>query len=113
MPLLKNYIEGTQLNQLKYSSYNSGRGPIIQKKIPTGISETGNRGADFSKRADDLARITALMTRPEGLKYLSNEKTLSAVPIKGAAQQEGKKTLLGRLVGGTLNTVKVLGSTLA
>ena len=113
MPILKNYIEGTQLNQLKYSSYNSGRGPIIQKKIPTGISETGNRGADFSKRADDLARITALMTRPEGLKYLSNEKALSAVPIKGAAQQEGKKTLLNRIVGGTLNTVKVLGSTLA
>ena len=113
MPILKNYIEGTPLNQLKYSNYSSGRGPIIQKKIPTGISETGNRGAEFSKRADDLARITALMTRPEGLKYLSNEKTLSAVPIKGAAQQEGKKTLLGRLVGGTLNTVKVLGSTLA
>ena len=113
MPILKNYIEGTQLNQLKYSSYNSGRGPIIQKKIPTGISETGNRGADFSKRADDLARITVLMTRPEGLKYLSNEKALSSVPIKGAAQQEGKKTLLNRIVGGTLNTVKVLGSTLA
>lgn len=113
MPILKNYIEGTQLNQLKYSSFNSGRGPIIQKKIPTGISEKGNSGADFSKRADDLARITALMTRPEGLNYLSNEKTLSAVPTKGAAQQEGKKTLLNRLVGGTLNTVKVLGSTLA
>ena len=113
MPILKNYKEGTQLNQLKYSSFNSGRGPIIQKKIPTGISEKGNSGADFSKRADDLARITALMTRPEGLNYLSNEKTLSAVPTKGAAQQEGKKTLLNRLVGGTLNTVKVLGSTLA
>ena len=113
MPILKNYIEGTQLNQLKYSSFNSGRGPIVQKKIPTGISEKGNSGADFTKRADDLARITALMTRPEGLNYLSNEKTLSAVPIKGAAQQEGKKTLLNRLVGGTLNTVKVLGSTLA
>ena len=85
MPILKNYIEGTQLNQLKYSSFSTGRGPIIQKKIPTGISEKGNSGLDFSKRADDLARITALMTRPEGLNFLSNQKALSAVPIKGTA----------------------------
>ena len=112
MPILKNYIEGTQLNQLRYSSYNSGRGPIIQKKIPTGISERGNEFTQAGKRADDLARITALMTRPEGLRYLSNEKGLSQVRIKGQAQSQGKQTLLGRLVGGTLNTVKVLGSTL-
>ena len=112
MPILKNYIEGTQLNQLKYSSYSSGRGPIIQKKIPTGISEQGNEFTEFGKRGDDLARIAALMTRPEGLNYLSNEKGLSQVRIKGKAQQEGKQTLLGKLVGGTLNTAKVLGSTL-
>lgn len=112
MPILKNYIEGTQLNQLRYSSYNSGRGPIIQKKIPTGISERGNEFTQAGKRADDLARIAALMTRPEGLRYLSNEKGLSQVRIKGQAQSQGKQTLLGRLVGGTLNTVKVLGSTL-
>lgn len=112
MPILKNYIEGTQLNQLRYSSYNSGRGPIIQKKIPTGISERGNEFTQAGKRADDLARIAALMTRPEGLRYLSNEKGLSQVRIKGQAQSQGKQTLLGRLVGGSLNTVKVLGSTL-
>ena len=112
MPIIKNYIEGTQLNQLKYSSYSSGRGPIIQKKIPTKIGEQGNQFTEFGKRGDDLARITALMTRPEGLNYLSNEKGLSQVRIKGNAQQQGKKTLLGNLVGGTLNTVKVLGSTL-
>ena len=53
MPILKNYIEGTQLNQLRYSSYNSGRGPIIQKKIPTGISERGNEFTQAGKRADD------------------------------------------------------------
>jgi len=112
VPILKNYIEGTQLNQLRYSSYNSGRGPIIQKKIPTGISERGNEFTQAGKRADDLARITALMTRPEGLRYLSNEKGLSQVRIKGQAQSQGKQTLLGRLVGGSLNTAKVLGSTL-
>jgi len=112
VPILKNYIEGTQLNQLRYSSYNSGRGPIVQKKIPTGISERGNEFTQAGKRADDLARIAALMTRPEGLRYLSNEKGLSQVRIKGQAQSQGKQTLLGRLVGGTLNTVKVLGSTL-
>ena len=112
MPILKNYIEGTQLNQLKYSSYSSGRGPIIQKKIPTKIGEKGNEFTEFGKRGDDLARITALMTRPEGLNYLSNEKGLSQVRIKGKAQQGGKQTLLGNIVGGTLNTAKVLGSTL-
>lgn len=112
MPILKNYIEGTQFNQLKYSSFNSGRGPIIQKKIPTGISERGNEFTEFGKRGDDLARIAALMTRPEGLNYLSNEKGLSQVRIKGKAQQGGKQTLLGNIVGGTLNTAKVLGSTL-
>lgn len=112
MPILKNYIEGTQLNQLKYSSYSSGRGPIIQKKIPTKIGEKGNEFTEFGKRGDDLARIAALMTRPEGLNYLSNEKGLSQVRIKGKAQQGGKQTLLGNIVGGTLNTAKVLGSTL-
>ena len=70
MPILKNYIEGTQFNQLKYSSYSSGRGPIIQKKIPTKLGEEGNSFTEFGKRGDDLARITALMTRPEGLNYL-------------------------------------------
>ena len=115
MSLIKNYIEGklTKLNQLKYGSFNVGREPIIQKTIPTGISEQGPSYNETSKRADDLARVVSLVTRPEGLRYLSNESMLGGIRTKGTAQVEGKQSLLGNLTGGTFNAVKALGSTLA
>ena len=114
MSIIKNYIEGkTKLNKLKYGNYNVGNQPIIQKTIPSTIEEQGNKSSQGSKRADDLARIAALMTRSQGLSYLSNEAQLGRVRIKGKKQQEGNSSLLGNLVGGSVNAARVLGSTLA
>ena len=114
MSILKNYIEGkTQLNKLKYGNFNVGNEPIIQKTIPTTIEDQGNKSSQGSKRADDLARIAALMTRSQGLSYLSNEAQLGRVRIKGKEQSEEGSSLLGNLLGGSVNAARVLGSTLA
>jgi len=114
MSILKNYIEGkTQLNKLKYGTFNVGNEPIIQKTIPSTIEEQGNKSSQGSKRADDLARIAALMTRSQGLSYLSNEAQLGRVRIKGKEQSEEGSSLLGNLLGGSVNAARVLGSTLA
>jgi len=114
MSILKNYIEGkTQLNKLKYGTFNVGNEPIIQKTIPSTIEEQGNKSSQGSKRADDLARIAALITRSQGLSYLSNEAQLGRVRIKGKEQSEEGSSLLGNLLGGSVNAARVLGSTLA
>ena len=87
MSILKNYTEGkTQLNKLKYGTFNVGNEPIIQKTIPSTIEEQGEKSTQGSKRGDDLARITSLMTRAQGLSYLSNEAQLGRVRIKGKEQ---------------------------
>ena len=54
MSILKNYIEGkTQLNKLKYGSFNVGNEPIIQKTIPTTIEDQGPKSTSGSKKGDD------------------------------------------------------------
>lgn len=114
MSILKNYTEGkTQLNKLKYGTFNVGNEPIIQKTIPSTIEEQGEKSTQGSKRGDDLARIASLMTRAQGLSYLSNEAQLGRVRIKGKEQSESGFSLLGNLLGGTTNAARVLGSTLA
>jgi len=114
MSILKNYIEGkTQLNKLKYGSFNVGNEPIIQKTIPTTIEDQGPKSTSGSKKGDDLARIAALMTRAQGLSYLSNEAQLGRVRIKGKEQSEEGSSLLGNLIGGSVSAARVLGSTLA
>jgi len=114
MSILKNYIEGkTQLNKLKYGSFNVGNEPIIQKTIPSTIEDQGPKSTSGSKKGDDLARIAALMTRAQGLSYLSNEAQLGRVRIKGKEQSEEGSSLLGNLIGGTVSAARVLGSTLA
>ena len=114
MSILKNYTEGkTQLNKLKYGTFNVGNEPIIQKTIPSTIEEQGEKSTQGSKRGDDLARIASLMTRAQGLSYLSNEAQLGRVRIKGKAQEEQGSSLLGNLLGGSVNAARVLGSTLA
>lgn len=114
MSILKNYIEGkTQLNKLKYGNFNVGNEPIIQKTIPTTIEDQGPKSTSGSKKGEDLARIAALMTRAQGLNYLSNEAQLGRVRIKGKEQSEEGSSLLGNLLGGSVNAARVLGSTLA
>ena len=114
MPLLRNYIEGTQLNRLKYDNFSVGKEPIVQKRIPTGINERGPSSNEISKRADDLKRIATVFTRSEGIKYALNESVLAQVrnkpTIPGVTE---KQSLLSKFLDGTFSTVKVLGSTLA
>lgn len=117
MPILKNYIEGTLFNQLKYENFNSGRGPIIQKKIPTQINERRTtEPREILKRADDTVRIAKLLTRPPGLKYAFNQNALGKVQTNSTKVRnlEGQKqSFLKDLGNGLFNTVKILGSTLA
>lgn len=110
MSIIKNYAEGkTVLNKLKYAGFNTGNEPIIQKKIPTAIGETPDTTNAITKRADDLARIATIMTRPEGLNYLFNESALSKVDI---GKDDSKEGILKSLLSGGVHAVRTLGSTL-
>lgn len=117
MPIIKKYIEGTLFNQLKYNNFNSGRGPIIQKKIPTKLNERRTtEPREILKRADDTVRIAKLLTRTPGLKFAFNQNALGKVQTNSSKIRnlEGpKQSFLKDLGNGLLSTVKVLGSTLA
>jgi len=110
MSIIKNYADGkTVLNKLKYAGFNTGNEPIIQKKIPTAIGEIPDTTNAITKRADDLARIATIMTRPEGLNYLFNESALSKVDI---GKDKSKEGILKSLLSGGVHAVRTLGSTL-
>lgn len=71
----KKYDEGqTDLNQLRYAP---NRGPLVQKRIPTGQNPSAPASSEIQTRANDLTRIASLMTRKEGLGYLTNNTILN------------------------------------
>ena len=114
MGIFKSYILGEaspdKLNQLKYGQ---GEGPIVKKRIPTTIQDSGPKSNELTRRVDDLQRIALMFTKPNGLKYLGNEAFLNTLNSEANSKRKtgvGKK--LSQLSQGLLSTVKIVGSTL-
>ncbi len=92
---LRNSISKTKLRSLKYEN---GQGPIIQKPLPDPDASssiggslwdrTKNRlGFEVERRADDAIRMTEILKRPPGLKFIRNQAILNlsgaSTKIKG------------------------------
>jgi hypothetical protein len=110
--IIKSYIEGnaTKLNALKYN----GSSPIITKEIPTTVDQKGHNSNQITARIDDLTRFTKLFTKPQGLKYLTNDALLSKV---GNESKYKDKTFVGKILAKVkdkaVSAVKLTASTLA
>lgn len=121
MSIFESYSEGnlTRLNNLKYGEVSQTNSPLITKRIPTTIDGEGHKSNEVNRRADDLVRISKLLTRSSGLTYLRNETTLNAAQIefKTKTKKDGTTNILGTALNAIganlLNTVKIIGSTLA
>lgn len=132
MGIFKSYIQdGVPLkNRLKYSdSRTIGTEPNVQKSVPQTLNARVPNANAFTKRADDLVRITKLLTQAPGLKYLANETALFAAkdkrsveerlnpadPAKGFKDKfkQAANNLLENTISGVGQTVKTVGSTLA
>ena len=110
-----------QNNRLKYSDSTLGQGPIISKPVPDDIQDTGFKKDEINSRTDDLKRISTLLTRNQGQKFILNNAALKQL---GNAQNINKnitsgdfKLSLGKLkntiVEQAKDTANLLGSTLA
>lgn len=123
MGIIKDFRENgiPQNNRLKYSDSTLGQGPIISKPVPDDIQDTGFKKDEINSRTDDLKRISTLLTRNQGQKFILNNAALNQLEN---AQNIGKniasgdfKLSLGKLrntvVDQAKDTANLLGSTLA
>lgn len=109
----------TNLKSLTYGEFGA-EDPLVTKPIDGSASSSGIE-LEGVKRADDLKRITKLLTStPAALKFAANQASLNTVEqrvksyrydLKGNQQTGG--TLAGDVIRGVANTAKVLASTLA
>ena len=125
MSIIQDYNEGkTQLNKLKFKptmgSGHPGNPPLVTRATPIepDTSSSPELKSEVGRRADDLVRISKLMRRPEGSKFLNNNTILNtAVDLSYTVGRtiEDKKTALKEInVGQALkDTLGTLGSTLA
>ena len=113
MGILQNYTEQGIPDNNRFR-FEPGDKPPIVKSIPSTIDSKGPKANELTKRADDLVRIGKILTQAEGVKYLANEALLNAGKYKPNPKRKtgvGKK--LSVLSQGLLDTVKLIGSTLA
>ena len=111
MGLFKSLKDGTQTD-LKSLDYGGSK-PLITKNI----NDPGNIVSGGP--VDDLVRITKLLTKTPGIKFIANQAALEATQVKvNALNKKGEpRTAVGSLLSGlgqtALSTVKIIGSTLA
>jgi len=104
----------TDLKSLRYGSEK----PYITKDINK-PPLSNQIGMQVAKRIDDTSRIAQMLASKPGLKYLANEALLQQVNAEDKINKarKGGKSIVGAIlsqVGGTfVNTVKIVGSTLA
>ncbi len=108
----------TDLKSLKYSSMPLGSDkPLITKNI--GQAPGSQIGTEISRRIDDTSRIAQMLISKPGLKYLLHEAQLQQIGVGERikkAQKDGKSlagAVLGQLGNTAVNTLKIVGSTLA
>ena len=123
MGIIKNYREEgiPQNNRLKYSDSTLGQGPIIEKKVPDDLDDSTFSKNELNSRTDDLKRISTLLTRNQGQKFLLNNAALNqlenAQTIGKNIAQGNFSLKLGEVGRGILDqakdTANLIGSTLA
>jgi len=125
MSIIRDYNKGkTDLNKLKYSNTmgagHPGKEPLITRDIPIepATSKSPEMRSALQRRGDDLARVTKLFGRTEGLTLLSNNTALNgAVALSRTVfgtLQDKKDALTGGATGNALkDTLGTLASTLA
>ena len=69
--------------------------------------------SDASRKLTDLERISKLMIKPEGLKFLANNAMLDQLNFQPDPNKTAAGKVIQRVGSGLLNTAKLLGSTLA
>lgn len=111
----------TDLNNLKFKpNMDRGDEPIISKRIPTGTNPSPPTSGQVITRADDLKRISKILTRPEGAKYLLNNTRLNLAVDKSYNTQSTIKDKFqalkqggGGLKNAAIDTLQTIASTLA
>jgi hypothetical protein len=115
-----------QTQRYKYSdAVNIGNEPIIQKDIPMSVDSQTPTNNQFTRRTNDLGRISKLLIQKPGLKFIQNRSALGKIETdlktqqataRGKDKEDDGKTLMGSVlsaVGGNLaNTGKILATTL-
>ena len=113
MGILRNYINNgvPQVNRI---NFDSGERPLVIKDVPlTSDAKVPTYTTEASRRLTDLERISKLMIKPEGLKYLANNAMLDQLTFKPDSTKSAGGKVLERVGQGLLSTAKLLGSTLA
>ena len=125
MGIIQDYNSGkTELNKLKYKSTmgsnHPGEPPLITRKIPT---EPATRPSpeplsSVRRRSQDVARLTQLFSRSEGIGFLSNNTQLglavdNSYTVKGSIKDKISSLKAGTIAEAVKNTTGTLGSTLA
>lgn len=104
----------TDLKSLRYGNDK----PYVTKDINDAPS-SNQSGMQAIKRVDDLSRVAQMLIDRPGLKHLGNEALLKQVGVQDRiekSRRSGKSVagaLLKELGGTALNTIKVVGSTIA
>lgn len=108
----------TDLTSLKYTSMPLGSDkPLITKDI--GQAPGSQIGVEISRRIDDTSRIAQMLVSKPGIKYLLHEAELQQIGAADKirkARKGGKSVagaVLGQLGNTVVNTLKIVGSTIA
>lgn len=108
----------TDLTSLKYTSMPLGSDkPLITKDI--GQAPGSQIGTEISRRIDDTSRIAQMLVSKPGIKYLLHEAELQQIGAADKirkARKGGKSVagaVLGQLGNTVVNTLKIVGSTIA
>ena len=125
MSIIKDYNSGkTELNKLKYTTTmgagHPGKAPLITRDTPIepATSKSPEMRSALQRRGDDLARVTKLFGRSEGLTLLSNNTALNGAVALSRTVFGTKKDKIKALTGGATgnalkDTLGTLASTLA
>ena len=98
-------------NRIKFDSNDR---PLVIKDVPLEAdSKIPQYTSDASRKLTDLERISKLMIKPEGLKFLGNNAMLDQLNFQPNPNKTAAGKVIERVGSGLLNTAKLLGSTLA
>jgi len=111
--ILRNYnANGVPVgNRIQFDSNDR---PLVIKDVPLEAdSKIPQYTSDASRKLTDLERISKLMIKPEGLKFLANNAMLDQLNFQPDPNKTAAGKVIQRVGSGLLNTAKLLGSTLA
>lgn len=99
----------SDLKSLKYGDFQT-KDPLVTKDINNPPSNN-TFSMEINHRIDDTVRIVKLIATKPGISFVAKQAALEVV--KQRMLSDGKEKLLQQLAAAGLNTVKILGSTIA